>query len=277
MTATRARRDRRRGRSDFGPRVLVAIPAIAYAIFIIASGGWIFAIGVLLLCLVCMHELFRMYESLRPVKLAGFLALGGIAVAAQAGGVQQVLLAVVAFVPLMFLLAMAMPRGDGEPITPGMAVTALGVVWIGMALAHAILLRELPHGDGIVIDVLVGTFVGDSGAYIGGRWFGTRPLAPRISPNKTVEGLVIGFLTAIVATWCAGLYQDWLSHGQAVILGAAVGAAAPVGDLLESAVKRDAGTKDAGALFGPHGGALDRLDAAFFTLVTGYYVWQALL
>jgi phosphatidate cytidylyltransferase len=277
MTATRARRDRRRGRSDFGPRVLVAIPAIAYAIFIIASGGWIFAIGVLLLCLVCMHELFRMYESLRPVKLAGFLALGGIAVAAQAGGVQQVLLAVVAFVPLMFLLAAAMPRGESEAITPGMAVTALGVVWIGMALAHAILLRELPHGDGIVIDVLVGTFVGDSGAYVGGRWFGTRALAPRISPNKTVEGLVIGFLTAILATWCAGLYQDWLSHGQAVILGAAVGAAAPLGDLLESAVKRDAGAKDAGSLFGPHGGALDRLDAAFFTLVTGYYVWLAML
>jgi phosphatidate cytidylyltransferase len=146
-----------------------------------------------------------------------------------------------------------------------------------MALAHAILLRELPHGDGIVIDVLVGTFVGDSGAYVGGRWFGTRALAPRISPNKTVEGLVIGFLTAILATWCAGLYQDWLSHGQAVILGAAVGAAAPLGDLLESAVKRDAGAKDAGSLFGPHGGALDRLDAAFFTLVTGYYVWLAML
>jgi phosphatidate cytidylyltransferase len=151
------------------------------------------------------------------------------------------------------------------------------VVWVGMAIAHAIMLRELPHGDGIVVDVLVGTFVGDTGAYVGGRWFGTRPLAPRISPNKTVEGLLIGFVVAIVATWAAGLYQDWLTHGQALILGAAVGAAAPVGDLLESAVKRDAGTKDAGTLFGAHGGALDRLDAAFFTLVSGYYVWLALL
>jgi phosphatidate cytidylyltransferase len=274
MTATRRRRP---GGSDLGRRLLVAVPAIAYAIFIIASGGWIFAIGVLLLCLVCMHELFRMYESLRPVKLAGFLALGGIAVAAQAGGVRQVLLALVAFVPLMFLLALAMPRREDERISDGMAITVLGVVWIGMALAHAILLRELPHGDGIVVDVLVGTFVGDTGAYVGGRWFGRRLLAPRISPNKTVEGLLIGFATAIVATWCAGLYQDWLSHGQAVILGAAVGAAAPLGDLLESALKRDAGFKDAGTLFGAHGGALDRLDAAFFTLVTGYYVWLAML
>jgi phosphatidate cytidylyltransferase len=56
-----------------------------------------------------------------------------------------------------------------------------------------------------------------------------------------------------------------------------VGIVAPLGDLFESAVKRDAGTKDAGALFGAHGGALDRLDAAFFSLVTGYYVWLALL
>jgi phosphatidate cytidylyltransferase len=78
-------------------------------------------------------------------------------------------------------------------------------------------------------------------------------------------------------TWAAGLYQDWLSGIDALIIGAAVGAVAPIGDLMESAVKRDAGTKDAGTLFGTHGGALDRLDAAFFTLVTGYYVWLALL
>jgi phosphatidate cytidylyltransferase len=277
MTRNRARSRRGGGGSDLRRRILVAIPAIAYAIFIIASGGWIFAVGVLVLGIVCLHELFRMYESLRPVKLAGFLALCGLAVAAQAGGERQVLLALVAFVPLVFLLGAAMPRRDGATLTEGMALTALGVLWVGMAIAHAILLRDLPHGDGIVVDVLVGTFVGDTGAYVGGRWFGTRPLAPRISPNKTVEGLFIGFLTAILATWAAGLYQDWLSHGQAILLGAAVGAAAPVGDLLESAVKRDAGTKDAGTLFGAHGGALDRLDAAFFTLVTGYYVWLAML
>jgi phosphatidate cytidylyltransferase len=257
--------------------VLVAIPAIAYAIFIIVAGGWIFAAGALVLGIVCLHELFRMYESRRPVKLAGFLALGGLALAALEGGERQVLLALVAFVPAMFLLGLAMPRREGVALTDGMAITVLGVVWIGMAIAHAVLLREQPHGDGIIVDILVGTFVGDTGAYLGGRYFGTRRLAPRISPNKTVEGLAIGFLTAVLATWAAGLYQDWLTHGQALILGAAVGASAPIGDLLESAVKRDAGTKDAGTLFGAHGGALDRLDAAFFTLVTGYYVWLALL
>jgi phosphatidate cytidylyltransferase len=276
MSATRRRR-RRRGGSDLGLRVIAAIPAVAFAIFIIVMGGWVFAAGVVLLGVVCLHELFRMYEHVRPVKLAGFLALGGLAVAALEGDERQVLLALVAFVPAMFLLGLAMPRRDGPSLTAGMSLTMLGVVWVGMAIAHAILLRETAHGDGIIVDILVGTFVGDTGAYLGGRYFGTRKLSPRISPNKTVEGLVIGFLTAVIATWAAGLYQDWLTHGQALILGAAVGVAAPVGDLLESAVKRDANTKDAGTLFGAHGGALDRLDAAFFTLVAGYYVWLAIL
>jgi phosphatidate cytidylyltransferase len=255
----------------------VALPAIAFAIFIVAYGGWVFAAGALALGILCLHELFRMYEGLRPVKLAGFAALVGLAVAAEAGDERQVLLAAVAFVPVVFLLALAMPQREGVTVTDGMAITVFGVFWVGMAIAHAILLRETVHGDGIIIDILVGTFVGDTGAYLGGRSFGTRRMAPRISPNKTVEGLVIGFFVAVLATWCAGLYQDWLSHGQALLLGVAVGLAAPLGDLFESQVKRDAGAKDAGRAFGAHGGALDRLDAAFFTLVAGYYVWLALL
>jgi phosphatidate cytidylyltransferase len=276
MSTTRRRR-RRRGGSDLGLRLIAAIPAVAFAIFIIVMGGWVFAAGALLLGVVCLHELFRMYETVRPVKLAAFLGIAGLAVAALEAGERQVLLALVAFVPVVFLLGIALPRNEGPSLTAAMSLTTFGVVWVGMAIAHAILLRETTHGDGIIVDILVGTFLGDSGAYFGGRWFGTRRLAPRISPNKTVEGLVIGFVCAVIFTWAAGLYQDWLTHGQALILGAAVGAAAPLGDLLESAVKRDAGTKDAGTLFGAHGGALDRLDAAFFTLVAGYYVWLAIM
>jgi phosphatidate cytidylyltransferase len=271
------RRRRRRGGSDLGLRVIAAVPAVAFAIFIIVMGGWVFAAGALLLGFVCLHELFRMYETVRPIRLAAFLAIAGLAVAALKGGDRQVLLALVAFVPVMFLLGIAVPRREGPTLTAAMSLTTLGVVWVGMAIAHAVLLRGTPHGDGIMIDILVGTFLGDSGAYFGGRWFGTRRLAPRISPNKTVEGLVIGFMTAVIFTWAAGLYQDWLTHGQALLLGVAVGATAPLGDLFESAIKRDAGTKDAGTLFGAHGGALDRLDAAFFTLVAGYYVWLALM
>ena len=182
-----------------------------------------------------------------------------------------------ALFPLVFLLGVAMPLRQDATVTMGMAITTFGVFWIGMAIAHAVLLRGTPHGDGIIIDILVGTFIGDTGAYLGGRSFGTRRLAPRISPNKTVEGLGIGFLTAVLATWGAGLYQDWLSGLDALLLGVAVGLAAPLGDLFESQVKRDSGVKDTGKAFGVHGGALDRLDAAFFSLVAGYYVWLAML
>ena len=126
-----------------------------------------------------------------------------------------------------------------------------------------------------MLDVLVGTFLGDTGAYLGGRLFGRRPLAPSISPNKTVEGLLIGMLVAVAAVWLAGRYQPWLPGTHALVLGLAVAVLAPLGDLFESFVKREAGAKDAGRLFGAHGGALDRLDAVLFAAVVGYYVWLA--
>ena len=273
----RPRPRRRRGRpADLGARVWIAIPAVAYAIAIISFGGTIFAAGILLLGLICLHELFRMYEGLRPVRLAGFIGLAGLAAAANWGGEHQVLLAVVVCIPLVFVLALAMPERPEVPLTDGMAITLLGTFWVGLALAHAILLRELPHGGGLVLAVLLGTFVGDTAAYLGGRALGTRPLAARISPSKTVEGLLCGIVGAALAVWWYGLSSEWMGGTKGIVLGLVVGVLAPLGDLFESKIKRDAGTKDAGSLFGAHGGALDRLDAAFFTLVGGYYVWLAL-
>ena len=260
--------------ADLGPRVLWAIPAIAFCLFIVLSGGWIWTLGLIGLGLVCLHELYRMYDRVKPVRIAGFLGLIGMAVAAQLGGERQVLLALAATVPVVFVLGILSPT---RRLTAAMSLTLLGVFWVGLAIAHAVMLRELEHGDGIVIDILVATFIGDTGAYLGGRMFGRRRLAPHISPSKTVEGLVIGMLCAVLGAWAAGLYQDWLTHGQALLLGLAIAVTAPIGDLFESKVKRDAGAKDAGGLFGAHGGALDRLDSAFFTLVAGYYVWLAML
>jgi phosphatidate cytidylyltransferase len=274
----RAQRTRRRNSaSDLGARIWVAIPAIAFAIFIVAAGGAVFAAGALLLGFICLHELLRMYDPLRPVRLAGFAGLAGLAAAAYFGGEHQVLLATVAFFPVLFLLALAMPERPDVPLTDGMAITLLGTLWIGLAIAHAILLRELPHGGGVVLAILLGTFIGDTAAYLGGRAFGTRPLALRVSPNKTVEGLACGILVGALAVWWYGLSSEWMGGVKGILLGLGVGVLAPLGDLFESKVKRDAGTKDAGTLFGAHGGALDRLDAAFFTLVGGYYLWLLLL
>jgi phosphatidate cytidylyltransferase len=251
--------------------VLTAIPAIAVALFLVIEGGLVFTLGLLVLGGVCMHELYAMYDRARPVRLAGLLALAGLLLAAQYGGQFQILLVAVAAVPLMFGLALAQRR----PSAIGMAVTLLGIYWIGFALAHAVLLRGLPHGTGIVIDVLVGVFLGDTGAYFGGRLLGRRPLAPHISPNKTVEGLVIGMLFSVLGVWIAGRYQEWLPGTHALVLGLGVALLAPLGDLFESFIKRQASTKDSGGLFGPHGGALDRLDGVLFAAVAGYYIWAA--
>jgi phosphatidate cytidylyltransferase len=251
--------------------VIVAVPAIAVALFLVIEGGLVFTLGLFVLGAVCMHELYAMYERAHPVRLAGFLALAGLLLAALYGDQFQVLLVAVAALPLLFGLTLA----QRHPSVGGMAVTLLGIYWIGFALAHAVLLRGLSHGTGIVIDVLAGVFLGDTGAYLGGRMFGRRPLAPAISPNKTIEGLVIGMVCTIVGVWIAGRYQDWMPGTHSLVLGLGVAIVAPVGDLFESFVKREARTKDSGSLFGPHGGALDRLDAVLFAAVAGYYIWAA--
>ena len=92
-----------------------------------------------------------------------------------------------------------------------------------------------------------------------------------------MEGLAIGVLIGTFTVWWYGLGAEWMGGERGVLLGVAVAIAAPLGDLFESKVKRDAGTKDAGSLFGPHGGALDRLDAALFSLTAAYYVWLLLV
>ena len=274
-TAAPARRERpRRDSSDLGPRLLVAVPAILFAIFIVTSGGLVFALGVILLGIVALGELYTMMRRARPIDIGGFLAMAALVLLALYEERSDVLIALVAAFPLVFMLALTRARLDN--LAWGLAATLFGVVWIGLPLAHAVFLRELPHGDGLMIDVLVATFVGDTAAYVGGRLWGRRPLAPDLSPSKTVEGLLAGVIGGTLAFWCAGLYQDWLTGPDALFIGVLVAMAAPIGDLFESAVKRDLDVKDTGRLFGAHGGALDRLDAVLFTVVVGYYASVAL-
>lgn len=257
-------------------RVLVAIPWIVVAIAIIVAGGPWFAGALVVFGCLGLREFFLMAGTYRPFQVPAYIGLAGMVLAAWIGTQFNVLM----FLALPFLLVFiaAARRQDRRNVTLSIAVTMLGVFWIGLALTHAVLLRELPdHGAALLVNVLVGTFACDTGAYAVGRMFGTHRFAPNLSPNKTIEGLVGGFLIGMLGVWCAGLYQDWLSGVDALILGAAVAAIAPVGDLFESMIKRDLGAKDTGNLFGPHGGLLDRLDAVFFTVVVGYYVSVALV
>ena len=271
--------ERRGDRSDLGPRILVAIPAIIFAVFIIVQGGLVWALGLFALGVIALRELYTLMGRVQPAVLAGFLTLAALLAAALYGEPRHLVMVLVAAFPVTFFLALLRPRR--AHVSWAIAATLFGVFWIGIAMAHAIWLRELVEpgsggeevviGTGLVIDALIGTFVGDTFAYFGGRFYGRTPLAPQISPNKTLEGLVIGIVGGTAAFWFAGLYQDWLSGPDALLIGAMVAIAAPVGDLFESLIKRDLEVKDTGTLFGPHGGVLDRLDAALFAIPVAYY------
>ncbi len=264
----------RRRSSDLVGRVVVAVPAAVIAIGFDDLGGVGWALFMALFAVLGLVELYRMLERWRPIPWVGFAVAVGMCAAARFGGLRDTM--AVAMVSLPVLLVVIAARPSIKDATVSIAGTLLGVFWIGIAFSHAVLLRQLPHGSGVVIDVMVGTFIGDVGAYFGGRAFGQRHLAPEISPNKTVEGLAVGMIAAIVAVFVAHLYQSaWMTQTQALGLGVAIAILGPIGDLFESLIKREAGIKDAGNLFGAHGGVLDRLDAVAFTVVAGYYIWAA--
>ncbi|HEX5526171.1 MAG TPA: phosphatidate cytidylyltransferase [Solirubrobacterales bacterium] len=271
-------RRRRRGglRGETAKRVLVALPWIAFAIAIIVAGGLVFSAAMIAIGVLALREFAAMARRYRPLILPAYFAAAALVVAAHFGTAFNILYVLAATFPLLFAFGARAEHRDG--VTASIGVTLLAVAWIGIPLSHAVLLRELPHhGAGLLVDVLVGTFVTDTAAYATGRAFGSHRITPNLSPNKTLEGLIGGFVIGTMGFWFAGLYQDWLTGIDALLIGAAVAAVAPIGDLFESMLKRDLDTKDTGTLFGPHGGLLDRLDAVFFTVVIGYYLAVALV
>jgi phosphatidate cytidylyltransferase len=272
----KVKKSRRPRGGETARRILVAVPAIAFAIAIIVTPSIVFMLAAIGIGILCLREYLEMANSTRPLAIPAYATVAALVVAAHFGTSYNVLLIFAASFPVLFAFAADARHRDGSTVSMG--VTMLGVVWIGIPLAHAVFLRDLPdHGAALLIDVLVGTFVTDTAAYATGRMFGSHKIAPSLSPNKTVEGLVGGFIIGTMGFWFAGLYQNWLSGTDALIMGAAIAAIAPVGDLFESMLKRDLGKKDTGALFGPHGGILDRLDAVLFTVVVGYYLAVALV
>jgi phosphatidate cytidylyltransferase len=273
----------RRGRSDLPARVAIAVPAGLFAIFIVWRGEEIFALGLVVLGVIALGELYTLMGRVRPPALAGFLTLAALLVAALYGQPRHIVMVLVAAIPVTFFLSLLRPRR--ENVSWAIAVTLFGALWIGLAMVHAIWLRDLQitEGDqeivtgmGLLYDVLIATFVGDTFAYFAGRSYGRTKIAPLISPNKTLEGLAGGVVGGTATFWLCGLYQDWLTGWDALLIGFLVSLAAPVGDLFESMIKRDLEVKDTSRFFGAHGGVLDRLDAVFFTVVVGYYAAVAL-
>jgi len=268
---------RRSRLADLPARIAFAIPAAALAIAIVALGGAAFAAGAGAIAVLALVEAYRLLSVPRQVAAAGGLALVAMVVAGLLEGREALAPALAAGVVLIFVAAVA-PGAGPRRRTATIAVAVLGLVWVGFGATHAVLIRELPHGGGLILDLLLAVFIGDTAAHILGSLWGRRPLAATISPSKTVEGLAAGILAAVATPVAvAAIAQPWLPLGDAALIGLAAGLAAPAGDLFESLVKRDAGVKDSGRLLGPHGGVLDRVDAVLFASVAGFYVAVALL
>lgn len=263
--------------SNLASRVLVGAIGLPLVLGLVWVGGWWLFVLLLAVGLLALHEYYAMARPLRPIVIAGYLGLLLTLLAAQVGGFVWVAGGIAATFALAFVLKGVAETRQSATVSVG--ATTLGVAWIGLGLVYLHALRDLPeHGRLASFTVLLAVWAGDTLAFFVGRLVGRHKLAPKISPGKTWEGFVGGTLATVAATFFA-LYDerhDFLSIGQAILLGLAVAAAAPLGDLFESQLKRDLGLKDSGRVLAGHGGVLDRIDAQLFATIAAYYVIVAL-
>jgi phosphatidate cytidylyltransferase len=259
--------------SGFLSRVLVAAAGIPIALGLLYLGGWwVFALAALA-ALVALHEFYGMSRPLRPLVLAGYVGVAAALLGARLGGIEWMVAGFLAtFLFAFFLFLIASTRA---PATVAISGTVLGASWIGFGLGCMLLLRDLP-GDGrlAAFTVVIAVWADDTVAYLVGRLLGRHKFSPALSPAKTWEGFVAGAAAAVFVAFVALYKQDFLTIPESIALGVVVAIAAAVGDLFESALKRDLQVKDSGTILAGHGGMLDRLDAllfagpaAFFTIV----------
>jgi phosphatidate cytidylyltransferase len=253
-------------------RVLSSLVAIPVLVAVVVWGpAWLFATLVLLLAVGAQLELYRMFAGagIEADRAAG-LVLGAAVVLAFATG-RPALLPLALSVAVVVVVALGLRRDAGtEHAWAGVTLTLLGVCYCAWLLGHAIWLRALPGGRALTLFALGVTWCGESAAYFVGRRFGRRPLAPRVSPGKTVEGGVAQLIASAVSALVAAPLVS-LSLPEAAAIGVLLGAVGQIGDLSESFLKRSAGAKDAGRLIPGHGGLLDRLDSLLFNVPALYY------
>lgn len=174
-------------------------------------------------------------------------------------------------IPASYVLA----RKDIDSALPSTAVAVLATMYVGMLGGSLIRLRnDFPEGPRMVAFLLFVVWLGDAGAYYTGKKFGKHKLSPRISPKKTVEGLLGGVATSVVAAVAIHfIFLDELPLIHAAIAGAILSVAGVIGDLAESMWKRSAAVKDSGTLIPGHGGFLDRFDSILYTAPILYIYW----
>ncbi len=261
---------------------LVAIPVLLIAI--LGFPPWVFLVILGTAIVLAGDELLTMARG------AGFdtgrwLPLAGLAAVLAASWVWNVagLAVTVVVVPLVVSTARLIHPDSPTGSFGSVAAASYAVVFLGTTGACFGWLRLWPtgpHGARILLFFLASIWVGDSGAYYVGRNFGRHKMAPRLSPNKTWEGFAGGVLTTYAAAAAAAIVLH-LGFGlvHTAVLATVLAAAAPVGDLVESQLKRDSGVKDSSSLLPGHGGFFDRTDSLLYAAppVLGYLVAAGLL
>jgi len=256
-------------------RIVSGAVLAVLAVIIISRGGYLFFGLIALLAVLGLAEFYRLVRRYKPLALAGFISIALTLSLAWWGSPPAVLGAAAATVGLSALFGMIV--GPKPGVTARVGVTALGALYLGLGFAFLLLMRRLAlpdqpeFGRDMVLTVVFGTWAGDTMAYFTGKYFGSTPMTPTLSPKKTWEGFVGGLIGTILLVVLIGLYTE-LGPLQSVIMGATIGIVGPIGDLFESLVKRDVQIKDSGRGIPGHGGVLDRFDALLWTAVATYFV-----
>jgi phosphatidate cytidylyltransferase len=232
-------------------------------------------------------------KGYRPATIIGIIACVATPIATYWAGEQALpLILAMCFVAVAITFIGAKSL-EAAPM-PNMAITTLGIVWIGFFGSFAALILRYSKGDGFpvasgIISTTIGTdtlcllaigvVANDVGALMLGSAAGKSPLRAWISPNKSVEGLFGGTVATILAMVIVGLTDrstTWNSAGDLIILGIVISIMTPLGDLTESMFKRNLDIKDFGTIVRGHGGVLDRFDGFLFSLPAVYYLLQVL-
>lgn len=256
----------------------IIIAFIILVIFIFPN--WVYASVAATLAALAMYEFFSMVEKkgIQIYKYFGILL--GLMIffmvymeLAPFYGSELVLM-VAAFITLFILQFM---RRDNNQAIAGVSTTMFGIVYIGWLFSYMLRLKMFVNGPQLVAYLLLVTKAGDIGAYIIGSALGRHSLLPRISPKKTIEGALGGFLFSVSASLLSKFYLTDISLWHLMILGSLLGIIAQLGDLSESLIKRDCQIKDSSGVIPGIGGVLDLIDSILFTAPVFYFYLKIFL
>lgn len=261
--------------SDLTMRIASALVVFGVFLGSLLLGGWWFASFVILVMVVAVGELYANLRTrgFRPLALFGLVGVILIGVGAETTGVSAIAGWAALVTVLTILFYTLAPRRNAAE---NASVTVLGMAWVGL-LAFAIPIAQGPQPVAYIVFVVLLVATNDIGAYFVGRSIGRRRMAPEISPNKTMEGFIGGLIVGAIAASVMVTFPAWEAIGLAegLVAAAVVGIFSPLGDLVESMVKRTIDVKDMGSVLPGHGGMLDRIDGFLFAIPAIYFLFRA--